>query len=455
MAEGMLERNIDAIADYLSGGESARTERRLGFEVEHFVLDAQTHALVPYEAYECDGVKRPGVEDVLNALLPLYDGATYTIDEQGRQRPIGLKRSGAPVTIEPGAQLEVSIGPCCTVAELEQRYRYFRADLDPLLQQMGYELVSLGYHPTACANEIPLIPKHRYDMMNRHFEGTGRHGKCMMRASASTQVSIDFIDERDCMDKMFVATAMGPLLYFVFDNSPIFEGQRVDAACAVPTSEERIARSGLPVPPRMARASIWNDVDPSRSMPAPFLFEPDPSYRTHAAMLMDRPPILTVGTPGDDSTSVGHGFETAAQVFSDKLMTTADIEHVLSMFFFDVRLKRYIEIRQPDSLPLPYALSFVAMCKGIFYNQRVLELLADEFAGVTLQQVALAKADLQKHGYDAIVYGQPAGRWLEELLFQAREGLAMGVVGEDAYLKPLEQLVQQRTTLVDLAKQDD
>ena len=490
MDASTLDGNIDAIERYIREGEAGRGgSGLLGFELEHFVVDARTNALVPYAS--SPEYSRPGVKDVLARLSPLYEGESRTADSNGCEHIVGLVRNGAPITIEPGAQIEVSIGPCRSIAQIEERYRRFRSKIDAVLDEMGYRLATLGYHPTACACDIPLIPKRRYTMMDERFRSTGSHGICMMRGSASTQVSIDYDDEADAVAKMQVATAIGPLLYFVLDNAPVFEGERVGVVTgdAVAAGSRVSQRSGLAIPQRMARAAIWNDVDADRAMGASFLFESDPGYRSYATMLMARPPILALERPGDDSSAVWHGSEPASQVFAGKTLTRSDIEHILSMFFFDVRLKQYIEIRQPDSMPIEYGLAFAAMVRGIFYGKgdpadgaRALTPLAklhDELEAAGMfspdgpTMIAQAKADLASHGYEANVYGRSAAGWLDELLALAREGLqslapaaqatcsdpsptaqatcstTAQAAPDSAYLEPLAALISHRTTLVE------
>ena len=39
------------------------------------------------------------------------------------------------------------------------------------------------------------------------------------------QVSIDYVDEKDSIDKMRVGTAIGPILAWFFRNTPYFEGR--------------------------------------------------------------------------------------------------------------------------------------------------------------------------------------------------------------------------------------
>ncbi len=481
-------RNVGAIADYISRGESSENKRRLGLEIEHFVVDAHSLQPIPYSArdardagFALAGIgAEVGVEDLLEALMPLYDGRSDAIDVHGNPRPIGLAREGAPLSLEPGAQLEVSMGPSCTVAELAERYSRFRLEADPILADMGCRLVTLGYHPTACAGELPLIPKHRYEMMDRYFKSTGRHGICMMRGSASAQVSIDFTDEADCIAKARVATAIGPLLYFLCDNSPIFEGRAVGV---LGDEREAPARSGLPIPQRMARASIWEDVDADRSMSAPSIFDEDAGYASYARGLMQRPLILTLADAGDDSTAIYHGPAPACKVYSGREMSIADIEHLLSMFFFDVRLKHYVEIRMADSMPAGHSLALAAMMKGLFYDAANLVDLVEMTSGVDATSVEAAKKTLARDGYGAVVYGMRAAEWLDELMGMARRGLsrksqsktssgvpvesgasaagdkakAVPAPGtcldpdEQAFLDPIAQLVSERTTLLDLA----
>lgn len=447
-----MDGNIAAIERYIREGETAHGgTHMIGFELEHFVVDAETAALVPYSSSEEYG--RPGVEDVLLALDPAYDGEMQTLDIYGEHRVLGLKRKKAPVTIEPGAQVEVSIGPCEGVAQIEEIYREFRADIDPVLEGMGYKLATYGYHPTARAEQVPLIPKHRYAMMDDYFHSTGTQGICMMRAGASTQVSIDYDDEADAIGKMKVASGMGPLLYMAFDNAPVFEQERVGAAGGTNAK----SASGLPIPNRMVRSKVWENVDRDRCMAAPFLYEDDPGYASYAKMLLERPPILTLGSPGDDSTSIYHGSTTAEEIYEGEELTRDGIEHLLSMFFFDVRLKQYVEIRQPDSMPIEYGLSFAELVRGIFYDQRQLDGLSSEFEEVGLMDIKHAMDSLAAHGYGATVYGRPAAEWLDELVGRARDGIcSLHPKGDEAardaelsYLGPIEDLVARRTTLLE------
>jgi glutamate--cysteine ligase len=275
--------------------------------------------------------------------------------------------------------------------------------------------------------------------MDEHFTSTGAHGICMMRATASTQVSIDFGSEEDALNKFRIANGLGPLLAFITDNSPVFE--------AVPVGSNEATRSGLAVPERMARTVIWDDVDALRSMTAPFTFADEFSFASYAQSLLAAPAIFTTEYDDDGiKHSVFRGATTFADAFKGQALDLEKIEHILSLFFFDTRLKTYVEIRIADSLPLEYALSFVALISGLFYDRQNLDYLAEAFQYLDPAAVAFAKTALRKEGFDAMVYQRPAHEWLDTLIERADAGLS---ASERPYLEPLAQLVAERRTLID------
>ena len=58
---------------------------------------------------------------------------------------------------------------------------------------------------------------------------------------------------------------------------------------------------------------------------------------------------------------------TFGDIYAARTMTRAEVEHAVSMFFTDVRLKTYIEIRPADAMPIPYVIAYAALIKGLFY----------------------------------------------------------------------------------------
>lgn len=425
-----------SIAKYLCFGSKAKSDRSLGFELEHFVVEKESHAPVPFCVDEDSEL--PSVEKVLKRLKPLYENADYESDSGGPNYLFSLSRDRANLTLEPGAQLEISIGPARTIKEIEEIYLLFRSEIDPILDEMGIELLELGYHPTAMARDISLLPKARYRFMNEHFSHTGKQGICMMRATASTQVSVDYEDMADALRKFRIANALGPLFAFITDNAPIFEDARIGAFGGT----EKCAKSGLPVPYRMARMACWDDTDSARSLIMPGAFDENFDFRDYADFLMEQPAIF-LPPQGPESPSEYLGFTPFRELLENEELDEAMILHALSIFFFDARFKSYLELRQADSLPLDYALSFVALVCGIFYNTQALEYYLERFNSLSPDEVAQTKSELRAHGYNAVIYGRKVTEWLDEMICFAEEGLSESDL---PYLKPLAELVAKRQT---------
>ena len=127
----------------------------------------------------------------------------------------------------------------------------------------------------------------------------------------------------------------------------------------------------------------------------------------------------------DDGVTTDVGSETAEELFARGLIReeTLDItrersliEHFISMGFFHYRVKKYIEIRVADSVPLDRALGYVAILKGIVYSDDNLSALENELADVdTAEKIQQAVEDIERDGYNAVVYGRKATEWAAHL----------------------------------------
>lgn len=348
-------QNRAAVVSYLqSGAKGDASLGSLGVEVEHFVVDARTSQAVPYE----DPARGFGVRDVLEQLACFYPEKSFGHDGD----LIGLSSSEASLSLEPAAQLEISIAPFSSIAAIVEVYERFRSRVDPLLAQHGCMLVCQGYHPTARALDLPLIPKQRYRYMNDYFHVLGTRAERMMRASASTQVSVDYRDEADAVRKMRVAQALAVVLASLADNAPVFEGS--------------------PAHGPLARMGVWRDVDDARCGTVPGLFDEGFGFETYADWLLGTCPIFVTRPAADDP--MGPALRSvagisAAEAYADAPMADADIEHLMSMFWPDVRLKRFVEIRPADSLPVERMAGYAALIKGLFYSEESLAAIEEAF----------------------------------------------------------------------------
>jgi len=363
---------LEEFASYFSSGCKTPGQFKTGFELEHFIVGAARRNV----NYSQPG----GAAQLLGELAPRFPQRQL---EGGHI--LGLSDDEMAISLEPGAQLEISIEPKASIAEARAAYRRFRALVDPQLKQYGHRLVQRGYLPSSSINDIELIPKERYWRMDEHFRATGAMGVHMMRGTAACHVSIDYASEADFVEKYRCACLLGPALAYISSNTPTFEGR--------------------PNRNRLLRAQIWRNVDPARCA-VPGVFDANFGFETYAKFVLRAPEILR--EPGHDDR----------------------IPLYLSLVFPEVRLRQYIEIRAADSMPQARAFAYMALVKGVFTDMPRLRAL---LSGFEWSQAAILAAQdaVMRHGKNAVVYGVPVARFIDELTDLARHALG----GENIFLE--------------------
>ncbi|MCL1799211.1 MAG: glutamate-cysteine ligase family protein [Eggerthellaceae bacterium] len=405
--------NVAALVACFESGITAHPEK-LGIELEHIIVRDPGLAPVGY-------TDEQGVRWLLEQLRGDYPQAIRDADGD----ILGLTRPGEAVTLEPAGQLELSAGPFTDLAEASACFDAFSKKLARLLAPVGQRALLVGYHPTAVASELELIPKRRYKFMNYYLGDIGAFGPRMMRGSASTQVSIDYSSVEDCLRKLRLAFACVPVFSLITDNAPVFEGK---------------AR-----PHKAVRTKIWLECDPDRCGLVPGVMDRDFTLERYAEYVLDTPAILVPCS----SQEWCYSDKAFGDIYADTAMERADVEHALSMFFNDVRLKTYIEIRPADAMPIPFVIAYAALIRGLFYSEASLDALDELFADVDAGAVGEAKERIMAAGYEAEVYGQPVAEVADRLMTVAKEALDDR---DRRCLAPLDDLVSRRRTLADEAE---
>ncbi len=411
---GVFMRTIEEeLIRLFQSGERPSAPMRLGLELEHFALSAVNGRRLYYD----DGV-RALLEDVawqFETCTRFLDGGVS-----------GLFGKDFSLTLEPSAQLEVSIRPVSSVEEIRQLYDRFASMLAQPLQKRGVRLVTFGVSPASLASECVLIDKMRYVMMDRYFRSLGKAPVFMMRQTASTQVSIDYQNEQDFVDKLRLASALSPLIYLMTENAPVVEGAPVRGHCP--------------------RIWAWRHVDDARTGTLPCVFDDDFGYKRLAQFYAALPPIFAASPDGHE---IYTGSRPAAEVFDPA--APDDARHLLSMAFFDVRVKPFIEIRMADSMPVDLACAYAALIKGIFGDEANVRNWLDRLGCQSAQAVEDVKTDVMENGWNASLYGKDMGETADALFASAARFLPPE---EQALLLPLQRRVQARLRLFEPCEED-
>ncbi|KFI63876.1 glutamate-cysteine ligase family protein [Bifidobacterium cuniculi] len=406
-------KHVRSLVRFFEEGCSKRGTGGFGVEIEHLPVHNADDTAVTY-------FEPAGVEELLRRLRPYYDPAKeYWQDDH----LVGLGREGIGISLEPGGQVEASIGILRKPEDLLGIYRRFRGEADPIMEDLGFRLIEYGYQPKTSFEDIPVNPKLRYAAMTEYLGRIGQFGPCMMRASASTQVSIDYVDETDAIAKMRLGTAIGPILAWFFRNTPYFEG--------------------VENPWPLCRQRMWDYLDVQRTNVTPGLYDERFGWEDYAADVLGTPLMFAdlthtpeaVGRPSRELEFAAF-YQTAGDVYPDRELNEYEVNHVLSTHFNDVRLKNFIEMRHWDSLPVERAERLTQIVADLFYDPAKRTALESYFSGLKGEDVHAAKAVLQADGADARPYGKPLDHW--------RELLALDDVRADVPGDPLHPAVFQR-----------
>ena len=100
--------------------------------------------------------------------------------------------------------------------------------LSNVVLENNLKLIDYGLDPITSPEEINLIDKKKYQLMNKSMEKNGSMGKWMMRNTASIQVSFDIISEEDMEEMAFVADCLHPVAAYLFANSPYQNGKATE-----------------------------------------------------------------------------------------------------------------------------------------------------------------------------------------------------------------------------------
>jgi glutamate--cysteine ligase len=426
-------RHADDLVRIFSSAEKPRSAFRVGTEHEKFGFVGANHAPLPF-----DGAI--GIEAILLALAKDADASGRRwVSATDRGRVIALFRDDASITLEPGGQLELSGAPVRTVHETYAEVNEHMAMLRRVCLPMGVGFIGMGFHPTATWKELPLVPKSRYDIMQRYMPIVGSRGLDMMKRTATVQANYDWTDERDMVAGYQMSLRVSPLVAALFANSPFYEGKPSGAV-----SE---------------RQRVWADTDRARAGFPDVIFERDFSYQRYLNWVLDVPMyfVRRDGFHHDVAGASFRDFMSKGLVIAGMrvMATERDFTDHLTTIFPEVRLKRVLEVRAADCGRWSHICALPALYKGLLYDHQARDGAEAIMDGATPDELYALRADVAERGYRAMFRGKPILRRCEQLLEVAGAGLdrinercANGNT-ESCYLDPLRASVASGQTFAE------
>ena len=413
----------EEMAEYLASGCKPREAWRVGAEHEKFGFHIGSHAPVPYEG-------PTGIRAMLEGLQRFGWNGVYE-DEH----IIALERNGASVSLEPGGQFELSGAPLVDMHEICDETGRHLTEVKAVADALGLGFIGLGFSPLWRRDEVPVMPKGRYDIMRAYMPKRGGLGLDMMLRTCTVQANLDFADEADMVRKFRVSLALQPVATALFANSPFKEGRP----------------SGF----LSTRANVWTDTDPDRTGLLDFVFQDGFGFETYAQYAADVP-MYFAKRDGRYLDLSGRSFRAFMRGELSELPgerpTLMDWQDHLTTIFPEVRLKTYMEMRGADAGPWSQICALPALWTGILYDDAALTSAWDLCKGWSSEDRVKLRADAARVGLKTEVVGRPLQAVARDLIAIARGGLKRrerlsgGMVDETGYLRELEEIAETGIT---------
>lgn len=338
---------VAELAATLEAGCKPADQFRIGTEHEKFGFRLTDHSPIPYGGPD-------GVEAVLKGMEKLLNWAR--IEDAGKIIGLADLTGGGAISIEPGGQFELSGAPLDNLHLTCREANAHLAQVRQVAEPLGIGFLGIGMTPDWRREDVPIMPKSRYNIMARYMPKVGTLGLDMMFRTSTIQVNLDFSSEADMVQKMRVSLALQPIATAIFANSPFTDGR--------------------PNGYKSFRAQIWTDTDNNRSGDMPFAFEDGFGFERYVQWALDVPMYFVKrGETYHDVTGTPfRAFMNGALegVVPDARPTIGDWNNHLSTLFPDVRLKKYLEMRGADGGPWRRICALPAYWVGLLYDDDVL-----------------------------------------------------------------------------------
>ena len=386
---------------------------------DDFYVGAEYERLPIYQD-DFSSVKYHGINGICE-FLRLYarnENWDYLLD---LDNIIGLKHLHDTITLEPGMQFELSIKPQKSIQEIEKRLKKFDDSLFQLFDEFGIKLLSYGIYPKTTYKSIPILPKRRYYLMANYLWGI--LSDVMMRETAGIQACFDFDSEEDAMKKFRIANMLVPIATAMFANSPI-------RGCV---------DSGY----KSFRALSWLNTDNDRCGYA-FDFNKDSSFNDYINKVLDVPLIMINHDEKIYAVNKNITFRKFMEEGYEGL--SADIDNfklACNLYFPEVRLRRFIEIRNHDCVGKGLQYSLFAFYKGILYSPNILDKVDEYLSKFNKKDYTELRYNVPKLALNAKLSNITIKNIAKDLVQLAKDGLIEQQNDEEKYLEPLQELVDE------------
>ena len=362
------------LVDYLASGGKPKADWRIGTEHEKF-------------GFRLDDLRPPtfdgerGIEALLEGLVRFGWTPVRESVDGNPPRTIALVRDGASVTLEPAGQLELSGGMLENIHQTCKEVGTHLKEVKEVADELRLGFLGMGFQPRWTREEMPWMPKGRYQIMRNYMPKVGKLGLDMMKRTCTVQVNLDYASEADMVKKFRVSLALQPVATALFADSPFTDGE--------------------PNGYRSYRSHIWTDTDGDRTGMLDFVFEDGFGYERYVDYLIDVPMYFSYRN-GEYIDLAGRSFRKFLAGELDELRgelpTIRDWNDHMTTAFPEVRLKKYLEMRGADGGPWGRLCALPGFWVGLLYDDAALDAAWDLVKDFTMTERHALRDGVPKHG---------------------------------------------------------
>jgi len=392
-----------------------KKEQSVGLEYEKLAVYKDSFEAVKYD-------------DIVKILLEMEnDNRTVVFEDK---YPMGMILPQGHISLEPGSQFEISLNPVKTVFEIKKIIEDYNAETKDIADKFGICWLGTGIQPVTVYENITIIPKKRYDKMTEYLPKKARLPFVMMRETAGIQTGFDYESEEDAMSKLSTAIKLSPIVSAMFANSPV-RNSRLNGS-------------------KSFRAYSWLNTDEDRcGLISEKIIHNDFTFEDYKNVLFDIPMIFIEKNGKYISTGDITFGEYYRKGFEGYFPTIEDWNTHLSLFFPDIRLKSYLEIRNHDSQKTEMITAVPALWKAILYNKDAQNAVEDIFKGCEYRDFEELRYLTPEYGLDMRFKRYPLYDLAKEIINIAMQSHKTMKTGEEVFLMPLADYVKQNKTPAD------
>ncbi len=404
------------IAELFRSSARALEDRKIGIEIERIAMWPDK------TSFSYSDKAHPGASTLLKNLSKKHIWPIITNTEGN---PLGLTSTHGKVSLEPGSQVELSTDPLKDIFQVQKEVDAFEKKVTSITDEWGLLWLTLGSDPIHAVKEIELIPSERYGIMTEYFEKRSRLGTSMMRRTASVQINLDYTSEKEAIEMLRASLLASPISYALFGNSPFIDGKP----------------SGYV----SYRHQIWLETDPNRTGMFQEAFAKDFSFEKLAEYLWNEPLMFVQDKKKQYVAADGQTlYDIEAGKLEGVVLDDTNQWNAIRQLFTDSRLKPgYVEIRSVDNLSPADRYACTAFWVGLMYDETARKLcfeLLGQYDDKQRRELSLAIAKDGLLAKSSI----PVLEICKKLFEASKASLVNRGLGEEAFLKPLETIIDSR-----------